>query len=129
MLDAVFIKISPEGFGRILLVENNVGVRNLMALLLAGAGLKVETVPNGSGTLDCIRDSNRPFDVVLTGHAMPQMRGLELVREMARTPNQPPVVVCSTALTAAEKIDYLTLGVRSFVEKPFRGSAVLGAVN
>lgn len=64
--------------GSILLVDDEAEVRAIMAEALASAGYRVDEAANGELALAALR--TRPYDLLLTDFAMPQMNGAELAR-------------------------------------------------
>ena len=64
---------------RILTVEDEAAVAQLLALVLGGPTSKVTHVCNGEEALAKIAADPKPFDVVITDHNMPKMTGLQLV--------------------------------------------------
>ncbi len=86
--------------GRVLVVDDEDGVREFLLLMLSQIGLTVETASNGQQALDEIFKEEKCFDAVITDLTMPGMGGLELVRELqTRVRDQPmPKVLLPTGL-------------------------------
>jgi len=68
---------------RILVVDDEVVIAQLMADVLGGEGYDVDTAPNGLAALDCI--ARQSYDVVLSDLRMPGLDGLGLYREIERS--------------------------------------------
>ncbi|TVR59851.1 MAG: sigma-54-dependent Fis family transcriptional regulator [Gemmatimonadales bacterium] len=111
---------------RILLVEDDEGLRRAVAEVLGAGGFQVSNVSRADDALERLQEET--FDLVLTDLVMPGMRGEALVEEMARAFPEIPVIVLTAfgsvegamALTRAGAADYLT--------KPFRTSALMNAI-
>lgn len=111
---------------RILLVEDDDGLRRAVAEVLGAGGFQVSNVSRADDALERLQEET--FDLVLTDLVMPGMRGEALVEEMARAFPEIPVIVLTAfgsvegamALTRAGAADYLT--------KPFRTSALMNAI-
>ena len=73
---------------RILLVDDNPIVSQLIIDILSLAGYGVDTAPNGIAALEKI-DSRR-YDLILTDLHMPEMDGAGLYRELAKRQTHPP---------------------------------------
>jgi PAS domain S-box-containing protein len=62
----------------ILLVEDDVAVRRLLAILLESAGYRVTAAADGAQALELVQASARRFDLLLTDYVMPGQSGVEL---------------------------------------------------
>src|ERR1700694_412880 len=67
---------------RILTVEDEPAVTELLALLLGGPAAKVTSASDGWMALMKIGAAAEPFDVIITDHHMGRVSGLELVRRL-----------------------------------------------
>jgi CheY-like chemotaxis protein len=111
---------------RVLLVDDEISSTEVLALILADAGLQVTTAADARLALERL-DEARP-DVVITDFMMPGMNGGELVRRIHALPayREVPVLLISGAPQSALRpyaVDY-----RSFLRKPFSLEQFLGAV-
>lgn len=104
---------------KILAVEDETAVAQLLALVLCGPHCKVTTAGNGEEALAKIAASPRPFDVVLTDHSMPRVTGLELVRQLRVQNFGGKIAVLSAHLTEQNVHAYQELGVDLLLSKPF----------
>ncbi|MES1194281.1 MAG: response regulator, partial [Opitutus sp.] len=72
----------PHGrSARVLYAEDLTDLREVMRLILQGEGYQIETVNDGAPALRCLRENPAGFDLLITDHHMPEMNGLELVRQ------------------------------------------------
>jgi len=76
---------------RVLVVDDEPLMRQVMSECLVGDGHAVETAPNGRQALE--RFESGRFDVVVTDRAMPEMNGLELAAAIKQTALRKPVVI------------------------------------
>ncbi len=104
---------------RILAVEDETAVAQLLALILCGPTSKVTTACNGEEALAKMAASARPFDIVITDHCMPQMTGLKLVRELRARDFGGKIAVLSAHLTDENIQAYKALSVDLMLSKPF----------
>jgi CheY-like chemotaxis protein len=104
---------------RILAVEDEAAVAQLMALVLCGPTSKVTNACNGEEALAKIAASSKPFDIVITDHSMPRMTGLELVRRLRARQFGGKVVVLSAHLSRENVQAYSELKVDLMLSKPF----------
>ena len=104
---------------RILAVEDETAVAQLLALVLCGPTSKVTNVCNGEEALAKIAADSQPFDIVITDNNMPRMTGLELVRELRARDFGGKIVVLSAHLTQDNVQAYSKLSVDLMLSKPF----------
>ena len=105
---------------RILFAEDNELLGDVMLCLLANIGHWVEHVDDGLRAWDRISQDLSDFDVVVTDHQMPGLKGLELV-ELLQQANYPGRnIVHSSCLSSDEIETYRRFGVRSIVLKGSR---------
>jgi DNA-binding response OmpR family regulator len=104
---------------RILTVEDEPAVAQMVGLLLGGPGAKVVSACDGWMALMKIGASKEPFDVVITDHRMPRMNGLDLVRRL-RVQKFPGKIIVLSAHLSPENIQaYEELQVDMMFAKPF----------
>src|SRR4051812_16322081 len=114
---------------RILCVEDQEILGDVMLCLLAQAGHWVEHVSDGIDAWDKISQDLANFDVVITGHLMPRLNGLELV-ELLHEAIFAGRIILYTAGVSAEVADrYRALGVSTMIVKSSRAEDLLSAVN
>src|SRR5690348_11099438 len=70
--------------GRILLVDDEEAISDLLFTLLEGEGYEVTAAPTGLDALSIFQRALRPFDLLLTDCHMPGMDGIELARACSR---------------------------------------------
>ena len=104
---------------RILAVEDETAVAQLLALVLCGPACKVVTACDGAEALAKIAASSEPFDVVITDHQMPKVTGLELVRRLRRDDFGGKIAVLSAHLNEENMRAYKEIGVDLMLSKPF----------
>ncbi len=102
--------------GRVLVAEDEEGVRTFLAEALEGAGHDVVAVPDGTAALAALREGG--FDVLLTDLRMPGADGMTVVRA-ARTEQPDVEVIVLTAFGAvATAVEAMKLGAFDYLEKP-----------
>ncbi len=103
---------------RILLVEDEPGLREVLTLALEGAGFKCEAVPGleeGRRSL-----SEAPFDGVLSDLKLKDGSGIELLAWMKEQGLETPVVIMTAYATTETTVQALNQGAVDFITKPFR---------
>lgn len=105
--------------GRVLLVDDDVGLLGSLGMLIAAEGHLVRTATNGGDALRLALES-RP-DIVVTDCAMPGMDGPTLVRKLQQLPGLAsiPVILTSDARRRPH------VKVSCFLHKPFPATVLL----
>jgi CheY-like chemotaxis protein len=104
---------------RILAVEDEKAVAQLIALVLGGPASKVSSASDGWEALMRIGAARKPFDVVITDHRMPRVSGLELVRRLRARNFGGKILVLSAHLADEDIRAYEELNVDMMMSKPF----------
>ena len=111
---------------RILVIEDNQDVRDLVVNILNADGFHVFSAVDGENGL-AILNSNK-VDLVLLDVMIPGISGLDVLGEIrngSNKKNREVPVMMLTARTGTDDIDRaLSLGANSYVVKPFRGATL-----
>jgi DNA-binding response OmpR family regulator len=110
----------------VLVVDDEVAIRDLLTRMLALAEYEVETAADGRAALDHLRA--RPYDLLVADLRMPGMDGLSLIREARRDNNSLKVIIVTGYSNESSAIEAVNLGVNGYLTKPFRVPHVLSAV-
>ena len=111
---------------RVLVVDDEAAIRDLLTKTLSLAEYDVETAPDGRAALNLIRTT--AFDLVITDLKMPVMDGLTLIHEARRLAPTLPVIIITAFSTESSAIEAVNLGVAGYLTKPFRIAKILGTV-
>lgn len=115
----------PYRSSRVLLVEDECGVRDALYTLFESYGCEVLVASNGPDGLAIFRRSVRPVELLVTDCNMPGMSGLELARECSRIRPELSVLYVSGAHPDEELRADLHERKRAFLAKPFRADDLL----
>ncbi|MFJ8927110.1 MULTISPECIES: response regulator [unclassified Streptomyces] len=124
---STYSRVVPGASGRVLVVDDNKVIRQLIRVNLELEGFEVVTAADGAECLEVI-DQVRP-DVVTLDVVMPRLDGLRTaarLRADARTRSLPIVIV--SACTQYEVESGLDVGVDAFLAKPFEPSELVRVV-
>ncbi|MEO5895569.1 MAG: response regulator [Vicinamibacterales bacterium] len=113
------------GRPRVLVVDDEAGIRELLAKTLSLAEYEVDLAPDGRLALDRLRLI--PYDLLITDLRMPGVDGLTVIREARRLKVDIPVIIVTGYSTEASAIEAINLGVQGYLTKPFRVPRVLAA--
>ncbi|MFO0909561.1 MAG: response regulator [Isosphaeraceae bacterium] len=108
----------PRQQTTILVVDDSISVRKVVARQLRMLGYDVEEVSDGLEALGKLR--NNPYDLVISDLEMPRMDGFELLAELSRLSiaEHVPVLAASTRSDPETRRRVLSLGARDFLPKP-----------
>ena len=117
----------PATSRRILVVDDDRGLRLALSTLLKGAGHEVETVGDGPEALAELQD--RDFDIVLLDVGLPSMSGLEVL-ERTQALDTPPRVVMMTADDTPETVlESVRRQAFRYLRKPFPPKVIVEVVD
>jgi two-component system sensor histidine kinase/response regulator len=83
---------------RILVADDNVSAREILASMVSGLGMEVAEAVDGLHALEMIAAASQsaPFDLVLMDWQMPNMDGMQAVRKLAEMPHAPAVIIVTS---------------------------------
>jgi len=110
---------------RVLVVDDEASIRDLLAKTLALAEYDVDVAPDGRSALERMRMN--PYDLLIADLKMPGMDGLTVIREAKRYKADLPVIIITGFSTESSAIEAVNLGVAGYLTKPFRVPQVLAA--
>jgi excisionase family DNA binding protein len=110
---------------RVLVVDDEASIRDLLAKTLALAEYDVDTAADASTALTRVRAAE--YDLLIADLRMPGMDGLTLIREAKRLKTDLPVIIITGFSTESSAIEAVNLGVAGYLTKPFRVPQVLAA--
>jgi excisionase family DNA binding protein len=114
---------------RVLVVDDEEPVRQMVATMLRAAGPGFEVVGAGDGAAALEELTKRPAQLLITDLRMPGMEGIALIREARRLLPDLPVVIITGRSKEADAIEAIELGVAGYLTKPFDLQQMLRVVN
>ncbi|MBW2463164.1 MAG: sigma-54-dependent Fis family transcriptional regulator [Deltaproteobacteria bacterium] len=112
---------------RILVVDDEAGLRKMLEILFQRAGYEVDTMPSVTPALLRI-ETEPPYDLVVTDLLMPDGSGMQVL-EKARDKDESTQVVMVTAYATTEQaVEAMRKGAYDYVQKPFRNDALKATV-
>src|SRR5688572_22220103 len=113
---------------RILLVDDDRGLRHVLTALLQDAGHQVESAGDGPEALDRLREG-AAFDVVLLDIGLPSMSGLDVLERVRQLPSPPLVIVMTADDTSETLLEAVRLQAYRYLRKPFPPNAIVEVVD
>ena len=117
------MRSSEKRVGRILVADDEEGVRTFLAEALERTGHEVTQVADGAAALLAVREE--PFDVVLTDLRMPGTDGMTVVRTVRTQQADVEVIVLTAFGDVATAVEAMKLGAFDYVEKPVPSPSVI----
>jgi len=110
---------------KVLIVEDEQSISNFISTVLTANGYDTLTASCGAEALSMVT-SHCP-DVIILDLGLPDMDGLEILREVRSWSNL-PVIVVSARTHEHDKVSALDLGADDYIEKPFGTSELLARI-
>lgn len=114
-----------QGRVRVLVVDDEASIRDLLSKTLALAEYQVDTAADASTALERVRAAD--YDLLIADLRMPGMDGLTLIRQVKRVRSELPVIIITGFSSESSAIEAVNLGVAGYLRKPFRVPEVLAA--
>jgi DNA-binding response OmpR family regulator len=113
--------------GKLLLVEDEHRLRNLVAQFLRNQGYQVVEAGDGPEGVQRFAESG-PFDLVLLDLNLPVFSGVEVCRRIRRIRACQPVMVCSAAIMDEHERALSALGVDHYLSKPYHPEQLIAHI-
>ena len=112
---------------KILIVDDEEHIRDILSEFLTEQGFEVMDAPNGEVALDLFETNS--FDLVITDIRMPKMNGLELLSVVKSRDNSNPVVLMTGYDLSSNEISNCSYQADGYVLKPFNLKQLLAYVH
>ena len=109
---------------RILVVEDEELIRDMIVLALEEEGYDVITAHDGRVALNCLQSSKItasefPFDLLVLDLMLPQINGLDICRLLRYEGNTIPILILSAKASETDRVLGLEVGADDYLTKPF----------
>ena len=111
---------------RILVADDDAGMRQLAAEVLSGSGYQTETAEDGAAAWEALQASS--YHLLITDHDMPKVSGVELVKKMRSAEMTLPVILATGTMPEKELSRHPWLQLAATLLKPFTAEELLGTV-
>jgi len=111
---------------RILVIDDDPGVRESMTRMLRGAGFSVLAASSGEEGFDLARGDT--FDVILSDMRMPGLSGLDVLRKLRDVNVDACFIVMTGFGTVDTAVEAMKLGAVDFLEKPFEDDRLIAMI-
>ncbi len=114
---------------KILVVEDELAIREFVVINLQRAGYEVVEADSGESALEKYRELNADFDIVILDIMMPGIDGFTVCRELRKENNSIGIIMLSAKTQEMDKVSGLMLGADDYVTKPFSPSELVARVD
>lgn len=126
MPEAVTLDTSNALGARILIIDDEAGIRDSLETLLTFEGFTVEMAPEGQSGLEML--SSNEYDLLLLDLSMPGESGIDLLPRIKRMRPELPVIMITAYGTVGNVVDALRAGADNFVQKPWDNEKLLADI-
>ena len=103
---------------KILVVDDDEGVRQVLGQSLQDAGFRVSSVESGEKAVAAAREET--FDLVILDMVLPRVDGMEVLRDITAAKPDLPVVMITGYASVETAIKAMKMGAVDYIVKPFR---------
>jgi two-component system response regulator PhoP len=112
---------------RLLVIEDDVTLRETLVQKLVDAGYAVEQAADGKEGLYFAQEY--PIDLAIIDLGLPEMSGLEIIRQVRAEGKSYPILILTARDRWEDKVDGLSAGADDYVVKPFHFEEIGARVN
>ena len=102
---------------RVLVVEDERSISDLIGVYLAREGLQVQSCYDGESGLTAAQNEN--FDLIILDVGLPKIDGTEICRQLRTANDWTPIVFCTARDDEVDRVLGLELGADDYLTKPF----------
>ncbi len=111
---------------RVLVVEDEAGIREQLAARLREEGFAVDTASDGEEGLYYGREY--PVDLAIVDVGLPKLNGIDLIQQLRAERQSFPILILTARSRWQEKVDGLEAGADDYLVKPFHVEELLARV-
>jgi two-component system OmpR family response regulator len=112
--------------GRILVADDEPGIRSFVGRALNAAGYDIDFAEDGVMALRVALENH--YDLIILDLVMPEVDGRQALRELLATRPSQPVIVLSCVADVTAKVEMLELGAQDYLTKPFALAELIARV-
>src|SRR5581483_8421344 len=118
--------VMPAPTRRVLVIDDEPAVLKVLGLVLQRRGFAVDTMSSAKEALAQI--PQQKYHAILSDIIMPEMTGVEFLRELRRHDLDVPVILMTAGPTLDSAIDAIEYGAQQYLLKPVEPDALVKAV-
>jgi len=102
---------------RILIVDDDSSIRNMLGIVLSKAGFDIVTAEDGKSALVTLKRES--FDLIISDIKMPGISGIDLLKKVKTYNPEIPVIMITAHASTDDAVDAMKLGAEDYITKPF----------
>lgn len=106
-----------QGQLKILVIDDDPSIRNMLAIVLKKSGYDVTCTESGKTSLEKLKKES--FDLVISDIKMPDISGIDLLKKIKIITPEIPVIMITAYASANDAVEAMKLGAEDYVTKPF----------
>ncbi len=118
LLTFYYQRVMEKNKGKILIVEDEKSMREVLKMLLEGE--RYDVTPASDGLEGLTHISKDIFDLVITDMKMPKVDGFEVLKKIKETSPETLVIMITAFGTTETAIEAMKLGAYDYINKPFK---------
>jgi CheY-like chemotaxis protein len=111
------VRVTPSRFRHVLVLDDDTATRRITSLHLACAGYSVDGAEDGELGWNALCAEH--YNLLVTDHDMPRLKGLQLIERLRAAGLTLPVIIASGSMELGEVEDYPFLALSAVLHKPF----------
>ena len=112
---------------KILIVDDSVVMRRIMINTLSQSGVQeIEQAADGAEGVSKVLEDN--FDIVLMDYNMPNLNGMDAVRQIRSMGSRVPIIMVTTEAEKDRIVEALKAGADNYIVKPFSPRIILSKI-
>jgi DNA-binding NtrC family response regulator len=116
-------RVSPPGKRRILVVDDEIDIRESLELLLTGENYEVHLAENATAGIQ--KFETTPYDLILLDLMMPDRSGMEVLADIRQRDQETPVFMLTAYGSVEVAVKALKLGANDYFAKPWDNEKLL----
>ncbi|HEX4156677.1 MAG TPA: sigma-54 dependent transcriptional regulator [Acidobacteriaceae bacterium] len=118
--------VAPPGSARILIVDDEAGIRDSLETLLTLEGFSVGLAADGPAGMDLLTRHN--YDLLLLDLALPGESGIDLLPRIKSLAPELPIIMITAYGTVGNVVDAIRAGASNFIQKPWDNEKLLADI-
>ena len=127
ILDDWLMRQTMGGEGKVLVVDDDVMVRDLLRDIVLEQGCHVATAESGEAAIEEV--SNSHFDLIFLDLVLPGLNGVEILKAIKQKDRSTVVVIITGYGDDSIALEAMSLGPMLLLRKPFRHSDIIEVLN
>ncbi len=112
------VKLLKGGSEKIMVVDDEVDIRNILQEFLNGLGYSVSVFEDGAQAFAAFEADIHAFDLIVTDMTMPKMTGDEFAKQVLKQRKDIPIILCTGYSETVSEAQIIEMGIKKYIQKP-----------